>query len=198
MKNNPKVTLAVPFHWMANWERLLLRCLISIEAQSFKDYEIILYQGGTMPVSSNRTIQAAKGDIIKVLYMDDYFTTAHSLQEIVDNFKGGWLVTGCSHDYGQSTGNYHGPSSEGIKDNKNTIGSPSVIAFENRSPELFDENMSWLLDLDLYQRLLKRYGEPMYLDTPNVSIGVHGGQMSNILTEEQKQKEFDYLIKKNK
>lgn len=175
---------------MDNWGHFLRRCLWSIEKQSFTDYEIVLIKHSTMPVTSNRVIESAKGDIIKILYVDDYFSHGDSLQEIVDNFNGGWLVTGCVHDPG---GNYHKPSYEGIPSGQNTIGSPSVLAFENNNPELFNINMSWLLDVHLYRRLYTRYGAPTILDTPNVTIGIGPHQMTHLLTDEQKESEKQYL-----
>lgn len=191
-----KLTIAIPFHWMENWQFFLNRCLKSIEAQTFKDYEVVLIKHSNMPGTSNRVIESAKGEIIKILYMDDYLAHGNALQEIVDNFKGGWLTTGCLHDDGSGARNYHAPSFDGIPNNQNTIGSPSVIAFENNNPLLFDIHMSWLLDLDLYRRLNERYGPPTLLDTPNVTIGIHKGQMTHILSDKEKQAEADYLFKK--
>ena len=188
-----KVTIAVPFHWMENWQFFLTRCLESIEKQTYKDYEVVLIKHSTMPVTSNRVIESATGDIIKILYMDDFFTDESSLKEIVDNFKGGWLVTGCLHARGEGPDNYHFPSFGGIEMGYNTIGSPSVLAFENRTPQLFNINMSWLLDVELYRRLYGRYGAPTILDTPNVTIGIHKGQMTHILTEQEKESERQFL-----
>lgn len=188
-----KVTIAVPFHWMENWPFFLNRCLESIEKQSFKDYEVVLIKHSNMPITSNRVIESAKGEIIKILYLDDYFARADSLQEIVDNFKGGWLAVGCIHDNGIGLMNYHKPSYEGIPQGQNTIGSPSVIAFENKDPELFNVHMSWLLDVHLYRRLYERYGEPTIVNSANVAIGVGKHQMTHILTDKEKEEEKKYL-----
>lgn len=189
-----KLSICIPFHFMANWEFFLTRCLQSIEQQTFKDYEVILMKVSTMPITSNRTIQGATGEIIKILYMDDYLATAHSLQEIVDNWYGGWMATGCLHQKSdESPTGYHFPSIHGIREGVNTIGSPSVVAFANDSPDLFDVHMSWVLDIDLYARLLKRYGAPTILDTPNVIIGIHPGQMTNLMTNEEKCREEQLL-----
>lgn len=146
-----------------------------------------------MPVTSNRVIESATGEVIKILYLDDYFARADSLQEIVDSFTGGWLATGCVHDNGIGLMNYHKPSYEGIPNGQNTIGSPSVVAFENKDPELFNIHMSWLLDVELYRRLYKRYGEPTIVNSANVAIGLHPGQTTHLLTEEEKQSEQKYL-----
>ncbi len=192
----PKISCVIPFHFMSNWQFFLNRCLTSIQNQSFKDYEVVLIKHSTMPVTSNRTIESAKGEIIKVLYLDDYLSHAYALQEIVDAFKGGWLVTGCTHDDGSGPKNYHAPSFDGILKGENTIGSPSVLAFENYHPLLFDEQMTWLLDVDLYARLNASLGPPTILDTPNVTIGLGPHQVTNLLADDVKIEEAEYLQRK--
>src|ERR1700677_4323769 len=100
-----KISIVVPFHWMKDWEFFLNRCLKSIEIQSYKDYEIIFMKVGSMPETSNRVIESAKGEIVKILYMDDYLAHEESLQKIVEVFgESKWLVTGCLHDNGKSVG----------------------------------------------------------------------------------------------
>ncbi len=193
MLTKPRISIAVPFHWMENWQFFLTRCLESIESQTFKDYEIVLIKHSTMPVTSNRSIESCKGEIIKVLYMDDFLAHENALQNLVDGWKGGWMATGCNHN-GEAP---HIPYFVGVLNNRNTIGSPSVVAFENDSPLLFDEKMSWMLDVDLYKRLWVRYGKPTLLDSIDVTIGIHKAQMTNILTPQEKQDEYDYLITKN-
>lgn len=198
MNIKPKVSICVPFHWMENWPFFLERCLRSIEGQTFKDYEVILTKAGSMPVNTNRAIQCAKGEIIKILYMDDRFATEDSLAKIVENFKGGWLATGCVADNGEKFFNPHKPRIDGIISSElsNTIGSPSVIAFENNDPLLFDENMTWVLDIDYYMRLYQKYGMPTLLDEQYTIIGSGDHQMTKILTNEEKDLEVEYLLNK--
>lgn len=172
---------------------------MSIEKQTYKDYEIVITENGKMAENTNSAIKKAKGDIIKILFMDDYFNHENALKNIVENFKGGWLVTGCVHNGGGENYNPHLPSyNDMIHTGQNTIGSPSVLSFENNEPLLFDEEMSWLLDCDLYKRLYERYGEPTILNDLNVTIGVGDHQMTHLLTEEEKLSEHYYLNEKYK
>ena len=126
-----KLSVVVPFHWMEQWEFFLNRCLRSIEAQSFKDYEVVLVKHSTMPKTSNRALESAKGEYIKILYMDDYLAHGDSLQEISDVITPDtqWIATGCMHDRGDgSLQSYHKPVwSREIYTGINTIGSPSVV-----------------------------------------------------------------------
>ena len=196
----PKISVCIPIHWMKDWPYFLTRCLKSIEQQTFTDYEIIITKKGRMAENTNAGILKATGGIIKILYMDDYLAHQDSLKNIAENFKGGWLATGCVHDWGDGVlKNPHKASINGIlyrSSCTNTIGSPSVIAFENKNPLLFDENMTWVLDMDYYDRLYKRYGEPTIIDSYDVAIGCGDHQVTYILSEEDKKKEEQYFIDK--
>lgn len=194
-----KVSIVIPWHFMDNWEYFLGRCLKSIEKQTYTDYEIILTKTGSMPVNTNRALKAAEGDLIKVIYMDDYLTDKDSLKNMVERFKDDthWLVTGCLHDDGEHIFNYHKPEyNDRIIEGINTIGSPSVLMMRRNSLMLFDEKLSWLLDVDLYARLYAMYGEPTFVPEPDVIIGLHAGQTSNLMSDAEKLKEQQYVQQK--
>jgi hypothetical protein len=181
---------------MKNKDFFLKRALDSIEKQTFKDYEVVITEDGMMAENTNSAIKQAKGEIIKILYMDDYFAHPDALANMMNGFEGGWLATGCAHDNGQELYNVHYPewnSPEEMMKGANTIGSPSVVMFENDDPLLFDENLSWLLDCELYTRLFARYGKPTILNDIGIIMGIHDGQMTNILTDEEKLSEHKYL-----
>jgi len=186
-----KISICIPFHWMKNWQFFLTRCLESIEKQTFKDYEVILVKHSTMPVTSNRAIESAKGEIIKVLYMDDWLESEDYLGKLYEAFdeKTNWVITSAST-------NKEPYWTDDIETGNNRLGSPSALAFRNYFTKHFDENLSWLLDCDLYKRLNGLLGAPKILTDIEVGIGVHDGQMTHILTDEQKQDEYNYLKKK--
>ena len=189
----PKVSIVVPFHWMKNWQFFLTRCLESIEKQTFKDYEVVLIKHSTMPVTSNRVIESAKGEIVKVLYMDDVLADENALQRIVDCFQDDteWLITGCDNNLSPYW-------TDDIETGNNKLGSPSCLSFRNHFEDnlMFDEEMSFLLDCDFYKRMYEKYGLPKILEGKNVIMGIGDHQMTNILTDQEKQEEFDYLAKK--
>ena len=193
----PKISIVVPFHWMQNWQFFLTRCLESIEKQTFEEYEIILIKHSTMPITSNRVIESAKGDIIKVLYCDDWLESEDYLEKLYKGFSQfkslEWAIT-------SATNNKYPTWTNDLETGNNKLGSPSALAFRNRFEDnyeqFFDEKLSWALDADLYKRLEKRFGQPMILLDISVGIGIHDGQMTNILTDQEKQKEFNYLKKK--
>jgi len=192
----PKLSIAVPIHDMENGDYFLSRLLNSLQVQTFRDFEIVITKRGGMAENTNEAIKRSRGSIIKILYMDDYLGHENALKEIVEAFKGGWLVTGCEHDTGNGLRMAPHYARFSPQDQDNFIGSPSVMAFENKDPLLFDEKMTWLLDFDLYKRLYARYGPPTILDTLNAVIGVGPHQMTNKLGVEEKLKERDYLNNK--
>jgi hypothetical protein len=188
------ISLAIPVYDMPNKDFYLSRCLASIKAQTFTDYEIVITEAGKMAENTNAAIKASKGDLIKILYMDDYFKDEHALGAIVELFTGGWLVTGCINDQGY--GEHYPTYNHDIHTGNNTIGSPSVLTILNDSPLLFDESMTWMLDCDYYKRLYERYGPPTILNDINVVIGIHPGQATNRLSDDIKHKEEHYLHEK--
>ncbi len=186
---------------MKNGAFFLWRAVNSIMEQTFKDYEIIIVKEGSMPINTNAGIRKARGELVKILYMDDYFAHTDALREIVDNFKGHWMITGTDT-------NPHPQWTDDIETGNNKLGSPSALTFRNQGyysydfewivseDILFDERMSWLLDCDLYKRLEKRFGKPKILDSVNVCLGIGDHQMTNILTDEEKLLEHKIIRKK--
>lgn len=183
------ISILVPYHNMPDGAYFLKRCIDSIMEQTYKNYEIVLTKDGKMAENFNSAIKRAKGDIIKILCMDDYFAHKDALQAIVDAFKGTWLITG-------SDNNPNPHWTEDIHLGNNKLGSPSALAFINHDPLMFDENMSWLLDCDYYKRLYTRYGAPVILDDINVMIGCGEHQSTHLLSDETKGMEEDYMINK--
>lgn len=174
---------------MDNKDFFLERALQSIRSQTFQDYEIVITEKGKMAENTNAAIKEATGDLVKILYMDDWLAYPRALQDIVDNFEftDEWLITG-------SDTNPHPCWTDDIETGNNRLGSPSALTMRRSNALMFDERMSWLLDCDLYKRLYEEYGAPKILDSIGVNIGIHAGQMTNILTDEEKLEEY-YLIK---
>jgi hypothetical protein len=187
----PKLSIAVPvYSEMPNGDFFYRRLVKSLDKQTFKDWELVVTKSGKMAHNTNEAIKRSEGEYIKILYQDDYLRHKDALQAIVDALDGqDWLVTGCNHDDGTELFNNHLPTLTGIPNNINTIGSPSVLTIRNYEPLLFDERMSWTLDLDYYKRMLDKFGVPVFLNDINVTIGIGNHQTTNILTNEEKEKE---------
>ena len=197
------VSIVIPTHKFPNSEFYLNRLLESIRNQSYQDYEIIVVrQGKSAAEKLNKGFKEAQGDLIKVMFTDDYFPDEHALQRIVDAHKGMWSVCACIHDNGELF-NPHIPKwNKDIILGNNTLGSPSVLTLTNTGflPE-WDENLHWLMDCVYYQKLFEDYGEPQILShgitaDVDIVIGIHENQQTNVLTGKEKAREYEYV--KNK
>lgn len=193
--NNPLISIVTPVHDMQDRDKFLKRLNASLLDQTFKNWEHVITEEGKMAENTNAGIKKAKGDIIKIIYLDDFLYSPLALQNLVENFKGGWFASGCIHTHdGTTFENPHYPTyNPEVRWGKNTIGSPSVIAFENNDPLLFDENLSWLLDCELYGRLYDRYGEPTIVNDIDVAIGLGPHQTTHLMSNEDKWAEHEYI-----
>ena len=184
----PKVSIVLPIHDMKNGAFFLWRAINSIMEQTFKNYEIIITKEGSMPVNTNIGIKRATGELIKILYMDDWFAHPLALEHMVEAMnqrpKSHWLITATD-----TNTNPHW--TDDLETGNNKLGSPSALMTRNPTT-YFDEKLSWLLDCDLYKRLESQFGKPVILEDININIGVHEGQMTNILTDEEKLTEHNY------
>lgn len=188
-KLRPRISIAIPVHNMKNKDFFLERALHSIREQSFQDYEIVITEKGRMAENTNAAIRESKGDLIKILYMDDWLAHKDVLKDIVEKFKGEWLITGCDT-------NPRPYWTDDIETGNNKLGSPSCLTIKNGLHMYFDERMSWLLDCDFYKRMYEKYGAPTILNNVDVIIGIHDGQMTNILTTEEKLLEHKIIREK--
>lgn len=215
--------MAIPTSGMENGDFFFRRCLDSLWNQSEQDFEIVVtdnseddiileicnwYRTGIryiknpqkgMAQNTNEAIRQSKGELIKILYMDDFLAHDQAIENIIKKCKNMWLVTGCTHVSGtdEFRTNPHRPRwSKNIHLGNNTIGSPSVLTIRNQDPLLFDENMTWLLDCDYYKRLYEKYGKPSVINDINVAIGLHKGQATHTMGEDRKLQEYEYIKKK--
>jgi len=183
------ISICIPFYKMKNHEFFMKRCLDSIAIQTYKDYEIVITEEGKAAHNTNVALSKAKGDLIKILYMDDYFTHENALKDIVENFTGEWMVTGCANNlYPVYTGDIH------LGNNK--LGAPSVVTLRKGKHELFDEDLKWLYDCDFYKRMYQKYGEPTILNGNNVTIGVGDHQDTHLITNTDKEHEVFLMRQK--
>lgn len=187
----PILSIVIPIHDMNGGAEFLWRSINVLAEQTFQDFEIVITRQGKMAENTNAGIKRARGKLIKILYLDDCLASTDSLQKIVDAFTDDvmWLITGADT-------NPYPFMTDDIETGNNKLGSPSALTMRASNVLLFDENMSWLLDCDLYKRLEKMYGEPKILDGVHVIIGQGEHQMTHILTDEEKLAEHSYLAKK--
>lgn len=186
----PKLSVVIPIHNMKGGAEFLWKTINILMEQTFQDFEIVITKQGTMPENTNAGIKRARGELIKILYLDDVLAHKDALKDIVDNFSGNWLITGADN-------NPYPYYTDDIEKGNNKLGSPSALTIKNEEPMLFDEKMTWLLDCDYYKRMYEKFGEPVILDGEHVKIGVGDHQVTHLLSDEAKTAEAVYLNKKN-
>lgn len=189
----------------------LTQLINSIKSQTLDDYEVIISDHsinyeiqnlckefnqsnilhfrnennrGNSPFNLNFGLSRAKGEIIKVMFQDDFFINPNALELISNSFilnNCKWLVNGCCHTTDtKEFFNYMTPKwNDKILEGVNTISSPSVLSFVNQNINYFDENLTMLMDCEYYYQLYLRYGEPFILKETLISNRIHQNQISS-------------------
>jgi len=145
---------------------------------------------GNGPANTNNAIINADGDIIKIIFQDDFLYQDKSLEIIVKEFENNecnWLVSGCNHthDDGKSFSNFMVPYwNDKIATGINTISSPSVLSFRNDNPCLFDEELTMLMDCEMYYQLYIKYGLPKIISDCLITNRMHPHQISSLYSKD--------------
>ena len=158
------------------------------------------YGRGSISCNTNVAIKHAKGEVIKILFQDDFLYDNQSLETQLVHLLGNhnnWLVTACYH-YNEERG-LHNPFFPKYNDNihygENTISCPSVLMFRNEDIEFFNEDLNWLVDVEYYKRLYDKFGLPAICNYTTVVNREHANQVTTTLaTEALKQKEYEYIV----
>jgi len=228
-----KISIAVPT-WESHGRgaEFINDLLRTIQVQSFKNFEVcisdhslddevlneikqfenkfeILYKKnskdrGKGPPNTNESIRMCSGDIIKVMFQDDFFYDTEALEKIHDEFmtsNSKWLLNGCNHtkDDGYNFYNEMYPRwNDKIIEGVNTISSPSVLSMKKECFDKvqFDENLVMMMDCDCYYNLKENFGDPIYLDDVLISNRVHQNQLSLLYDNKNLKKEIDYCLSK--
>ncbi len=133
----------------------------------------------------NYCIENATGDLVKVMFQDDYFFTPKALEEINDELGSAgaaWYVSACNH-YSQEHHKYYEEffprENSNLLRGHNTISSPSVVTFRRDSFETFSKRLTYLLDCEWYLRMSHKHGMPFFGRSIHVTNRVHHHQATN-------------------
>lgn len=211
----PKISICIPAYKRVAY---LDRLLKSIAQQTYKDFEVIVSDDspgdevlnlchqysqsfvlsytknesalGT-PENWNAAIRRARGEWIKLMHDDDWFSSPQSLQTYAARAKEGKKFI-CSaynnvFEENQEVVRMHVPLSWRKRIihepltllSNNVIGPPSVTMVHSSIKETYDNRMKWRVDLDFYIRLLKAEKEYAYIDEALVNVGMSASQVTN-------------------
>lgn len=193
-----KVSIAIPFHDTPQTAFYLSRLLGSVAEQTFTDYEICIAKEGNFARTHNAAMMKSKGEIVKILQMDDGFCSRDSLEKIVNQFDAfpqkQWLICGTVH---QPNGDIHVPRwTDNIYTGNNRLGSVSTIAVRREAMLFFEEPLTWLVDCDWYYRMYLKYGLPIIIEEPLVNVDQRDSRLSSTLSLALKGEEANYLSQK--
>lgn len=225
-----KISICIPtYEMVGRGESYLDYSLAIIAEQDYKNFEVIVsdhsvnddieklcikylnlidikYVRNTKNIGSsssnlNNSIKYANGDIIKILFQDDFLSSKTSITSqlfslINNNQK--WNVSACAHlDYDLNLVDPHYPYYQQNILFHNTISSPSVLMLYTKCYEKFDDNLLWYMDTDVYHRLGIKYGPPSICENITVINRRHKHQVTNTkINDTLIYQEKQYLNKK--
>lgn len=142
------------------------------------------------PLNWNEAISKATGKWVKLMHDDDWFADENALMEFANKATD----NPNSFIFSAHIDVYEHASKEkivlpekfriqkAIKEPavlwaKNFIGPPSVTLYKNDARFLYDINMKWLVDIDMYRRRLES-DRLVYIPKPLIKIGVSDSQVT--------------------
>jgi len=220
-----KISIAIPtWESYGKGAEFLDDLLRTIEIQTFKDYEVCIsdhsednsifdkvvefedridfcYEKnkndkGNGPANTNRAIKMCSGEIVKVMFQDDFFYDDEALEKIVNEFDNSdkmWLVNGCNHTQDDGHSFYwemYPTWNDKLLEGVNTISSPSVLSFRKEVENRFDETLVYFMDCEFYYGMNDKHGQPIFLN--DVLISNRVGDYS--VTTNVSHKNRDYYV----
>lgn len=233
MSDTPKVSICVPAYNNASEVERLLK---SVYLQTYTDFEVnisddstndgieklaaayreqhknINYIHNANPYGHifnwNAAIKMARGEYIKIMFSDDWFTDEQSLGRyaaLLDKSPDAFLAFAGSRqvsldNHMEYYDRHATPQFIGRlrKDYRhlflgNEIGAPSAVMYRRGDAlTLFDEKSNWASDMYLYFDLLRKNPKFVFTAKPLVSIGVHDHQYTESFSEKDLRIYNDY------
>jgi hypothetical protein len=212
-KNTPTLSVCIPT-WDQNGlgSNFLNDALKSLTIQTYKNFQVVIsdhsisddienvvknYKDvlnikyirnennrGNGPYNTNFAIDNSDGEIVKILFHDDFLNDDKSLEIIINEFTNPeviWLVTGSNHTDADKTKYWNEMIpywSMDLFNGINTISSPSVMSFRKNTNIRFDDTLVMMMDIDMYYNLYLNYGLPKIIPNILVTNRVHKDALS--------------------
>lgn len=153
--------------------------------------------------NTNNAMRHARGTVLKVLFQDDYLVDRTALAQHAEAFAQGdvaWAL--CGSGITRDGRGLEAPMVPQLNPNlylgKNTVSSPSVLALRADAGMMFDEQLIWLMDVEMYRRCADALGAPHVLSAPLVANRLHAGQVSAGVSPELRRTELRYVRAKHR
>lgn len=205
----PKISICVPIYTMSDMlsEKLLVEYFSHLIFQTFRDFDVVVsdqsegdnlenicktfsnnldikYYKNKSNVKNaanniNHALSKSIGEIVKILYMDDFFVDNRALEKIYKEFQessGKWMITGFTHCDMDRTQFFDTRSpwfGNKYVNGDNTTGNPSTYAVRKEHLLYMDENLLWLVDGEYFYRSYHYHGDPIILKDILVAFREH-------------------------
>ncbi len=184
-------------------------CNLYAKKMSLRYYKNIPALG--TPQNWNEAIRQADGNWIKLMHDDDWFSRKDSLREFANAINAApecdFIFSAYNNVY-EDTGKTEPVFMNNFRKRKmlenpvtliakNVIGPPSVVMHRNNKQHLYDKNVKWVVDMDLYIRYLQT-ARPYYINEALINVGVNKEQVTQYTfgVPEVHLKENFYLLNK--
>jgi hypothetical protein len=175
----PEVVIIGSSHTISYWNEL--------EEITSGKFKLEFHKNSSCNATQNLNFLIGKSqtEFSKILFQDDFLKSGNSLQKIrsaLCESSKKWLIHGCDHYYEQTnktTRELVPILSGSIRRGINRVGAPSVVAFRNGQIPRFTEEMVYMFDCEWYLSMNHKFGNPIILKEPLVTIGIHAGQATN-------------------
>lgn len=165
-------------------------CLLETIGKYSSDLDILHIMNctcrGNSPANLNYGLKRASGEIVKIMFQDDFFYDNTALEKINKAFESeiSWLVCGCNHfdDVGKVFYWRLKPVwDDNVLEGKNNLGSPSTIAARKIVFDTihFDEKLVMLMDCEFLYHAKKIFGLPFVCEDMLITSRVHPDRISS-------------------
>jgi glycosyltransferase involved in cell wall biosynthesis len=229
-----KISIAIPtWECHGRGEEFLDDLFRTIEVQTFKDFEVVISdhcvddyllpkikeyeekfeikyvknkrKRGNSPANLNKAINTCTGEIIKIIFQDDFFYDDEALEKIyyaLSDSDKDWLLNGTNHTKDDGRSFYwdlYPQFNDELLKGVNTISSPSVVSFKNTVKTRFDEKLVYFMDVEFYYAMKEKYGDPVfYNDVLVTNRFPHSHSISNKIKDKtaMMKQETEYCLEK--
>lgn len=213
MNDRVLISICIPAYKHVEYLR---RLLDSIAIQTFKDFEVIVTDDSPgnevknltdeysavfkvfykknnpiagSPENWNQSILHAKGEWIKIMHDDDWFSFPESLQifAAATQHDKKFIFSAYTNVYEQ--GGFKDIFVRGTRHRiiknpmlllvKNIIGPPSVIMVHKSISDMYDVRMKWRVDIDFYMTVLEKEKQLHYINQALIKVGISKLQVTN-------------------
>lgn len=205
----PKLSVCIPVYPRNDGliEKFLTESFVILINQNFKDFNIIVSDQSSsnkildlcenfssllkikyvknesktpsLANNMNNALRNADGEIVKILFQDDFLIRYDALEKIVQGFENSakkWLLTGfthCNSDRSKFFDTRIPWFGNKYVNGDNTTGNPSTYAVKREFVVEMDENLKFLVDGELFYRTYFLHGDPIIINEILVSFREH-------------------------